>query len=98
MQEASHGRAPAVATGIKRVHPENLVFTYQGDGDLAAIGTAETIHSAARAENITIIFVNNTIYGDDGRSDGANLFSESGYANYAVRQKSRKSGIPDTSQ
>ena len=66
MQEASHGRAPAVATGIKRVHPENLVFTYQGDGDLAAIGTAETIHSAARAENITIIFVNNTIYGMTG--------------------------------
>lgn len=66
MQEAAHGRAPAVATGIKRVHPNNLVFTYQGDGDLAAIGTAETIHSAARAENITIIFVNNTIYGMTG--------------------------------
>lgn len=66
MQEAAHGRAPAVATGIKRVHPKNLVFTYQGDGDLAAIGTAETIHAAARAENITIIFVNNTIYGMTG--------------------------------
>ncbi len=66
MQEAAHGRAPAVATGIKRVHPDNLVFTYQGDGDLAAIGTAETIHSAARAENITIIFINNTIYGMTG--------------------------------
>lgn len=66
MQEAAHGRAPAVATGIKRVHPNNLVFTYQGDGDLAAIGTAETIHSAARAENITIIFINNTIYGMTG--------------------------------
>ncbi len=66
MQEAAHGRAPAVATGIKRVHPNNLVFTYQGDGDLAAIGTAETIHSAARAENISIIFVNNTIYGMTG--------------------------------
>jgi 2-oxoglutarate/2-oxoacid ferredoxin oxidoreductase subunit beta len=66
MQEAAHGRAPAVATGIKRVHPENVVFTYQGDGDLAAIGTAETVHAAARGENITIIFVNNCIYGMTG--------------------------------
>lgn len=66
MQEAAHGRAPAVATGIKRVHPENLVFTYQGDGDLAAIGTAETVHAAARAENISIVFVNNAIYGMTG--------------------------------
>lgn len=66
MQQAAHGRAPAVATAIKRVHPNNLVFTYQGDGDLAAIGTAETIHSAARAENISIIFINNTIYGMTG--------------------------------
>ena len=59
--EASHGRAPAVATGIKRTHPDKIVFTYQGDGDLAAIGTAETVHAAARGENITIIFINNTI-------------------------------------
>lgn len=66
MQEAAHGRAPAVATGIKRVHPEHLVFTYQGDGDLAAIGTAETVHAAARSENITVIFVNNAIYGMTG--------------------------------
>lgn len=66
MQEAAHGRAPAVATGIKRVHPDNLVFTYQGDGDLAAIGTAETVHAAARAENISIVFVNNAIYGMTG--------------------------------
>ena len=66
MQEAAHGRAPAVATGIKRVHPDHLVFTYQGDGDLAAIGTAETVHAAARSENITIIFVNNAIYGMTG--------------------------------
>ena len=66
MQEAAHGRAPAVATGIKRVHPDKVVFTYQGDGDLAAIGTAETVHSAARGENITIIFINNTIYGMTG--------------------------------
>ena len=57
MVEAAHGRAPAVATGIKRALPENIVFTYQGDGDLAAIGTAETVHSATRGENITIIFI-----------------------------------------
>jgi 2-oxoglutarate/2-oxoacid ferredoxin oxidoreductase subunit beta len=63
MQQAAHGRAPAVATGIKRVHPGNVVFTYQGDGDLAAIGTAEIVHAAARGENITTIFVNNAIYG-----------------------------------
>lgn len=66
MQEAAHGRAPAVATGIKRVLPDRLVFTYQGDGDLAAIGTAETVHAAARGENISIIFVNNVIYGMTG--------------------------------
>lgn len=64
--EAAHGRAPAVATGVKRVRPENLVFTYQGDGDLSAIGTAETIHAANRGENITIIFINNAIYGMTG--------------------------------
>ncbi|MBE6886129.1 MAG: 2-oxoglutarate oxidoreductase, partial [Ruminococcaceae bacterium] len=66
MIEAPHGRAPAVATGLKRARPENIVFTYQGDGDLAAIGTAETVHSATRGENITIIFVNNAIYGMTG--------------------------------
>ena len=63
MQQAAHGRAPAVATGIKRVHPDKFVFTYQGDGDLAAIGTAEIVHAAARGEKITVIFVNNGIYG-----------------------------------
>lgn len=66
MVQAAHGRAPAVATGIKRANPDNVVFTYQGDGDLAAIGTAETVHSAARNENITVIFVNNAIYGMTG--------------------------------
>lgn len=66
MHEAAHGRAPAVATGIKRVRPENVVFTYQGDGDLAAIGTAEIVHVAHRAEKITTIFVNNAIYGMTG--------------------------------
>jgi 2-oxoglutarate/2-oxoacid ferredoxin oxidoreductase subunit beta len=63
MQEAAHGRATAVATGIKRVLPDKYVFTYQGDGDLAAIGTAETIHCINRGENITIIFINNAVYG-----------------------------------
>lgn len=66
MIEAPHGRAPAVATGVKRAKPEDVVFTYQGDGDLAAIGTAETVHSATRGENITVIFVNNAIYGMTG--------------------------------
>ncbi len=61
--EAAHGRPPAVATGIKRTLPDRLVFTYQGDGDLAAIGTAEIIHAGARGENITVIFVNNAVYG-----------------------------------
>ncbi len=63
MVQAAHGRAPAVATGVKRVHPGNVVFAYQGDGDLAAIGTAEIVHAAARGEKITVIFVNNAIYG-----------------------------------
>jgi 2-oxoglutarate ferredoxin oxidoreductase subunit beta len=63
---AAHGRAPAMATGIKRVLPDHVVFTYQGDGDLAAIGTSEIIHTASRGENITVIFVNNAIYGMTG--------------------------------
>ncbi|MBQ7799734.1 MAG: 2-oxoglutarate oxidoreductase [Oscillospiraceae bacterium] len=66
MVEAAHGRAPAVATGLKRCMPENVIFTYQGDGDLASIGMAETVHAATRNENITIIFVNNAIYGMTG--------------------------------
>ncbi|MBM3152189.1 MAG: 2-oxoglutarate oxidoreductase [Chloroflexi bacterium] len=64
--EAAHGRAPAMATGVKRVWPDRVVFTYQGDGDLASIGMAETVHAAARGENITIIFINNAIYGMTG--------------------------------
>lgn len=64
--EAAHGRCPAVATGIKRVLPDRIVFTYQGDGDLAAIGTSEIIHAANRGENITVIFVNNGVYGMTG--------------------------------
>ncbi len=66
MVEAAHGRAPAIATGLKRSMPENIIFTYQGDGDLASIGMAETVHAATRNENITIIFVNNAIYGMTG--------------------------------
>ena len=66
MIEAPHGRAPAVATGIKRCRPDNIVFTYQGDGDLASIGAAEITHAATRGENITVIFVNNAIYGMTG--------------------------------
>jgi len=66
MLESAHGRAPAVASGIKRVHPEKLVFTYQGDGDLASIGAAEIIHAAARGEKFTTFFVNNAIYGMTG--------------------------------
>ncbi|MBU1186585.1 MAG: 2-oxoglutarate oxidoreductase [Acidobacteria bacterium] len=66
VQEAAHGRAAAVATGIKRIHPDKLVFSYQGDGDLAAIGTAETIHACNRGENFTFIFINNGIYGMTG--------------------------------
>lgn len=66
MVQAAHGRAPAVATGVKRVVPDGIVFTYQGDGDIAAIGTAEIVHAAARGERITTIFVNNAIYGMTG--------------------------------
>ena len=66
MIEAAHGRAPAVATGVKRVLPDSLVFSYQGDGDLASIGTCETVHTATRGENITVIFINNAIYGMTG--------------------------------
>ena len=66
MIEAAHGRAPAIATAVKRVNPRNIVFAYQGDGDLASIGMAETIHAATRGENITVIFINNAIYGMTG--------------------------------
>lgn len=66
MIQAAHGRAPAVATGVKRTHPDKTVFTYQGDGDLASIGAAEIVHAAHRSENITVIFVNNAIYGMTG--------------------------------
>jgi 2-oxoglutarate ferredoxin oxidoreductase subunit beta len=77
MIQAAHGRAPAVATGVKRVHPDCTVFTYQGDGDLAAIGTAEIVHAAARGERITTIFVNNAVYGmTSGQMAPTSLVSE----------------------
>ncbi len=66
MQQAAHGRAPSLATGVKRTNPDKVVFAYQGDGDLASIGTAEIVHAAARGENITVIFINNAIYGMTG--------------------------------
>lgn len=66
MQQAAHGRAPALATGVKKVKPDTIVFTYQGDGDLASIGMAEIVHAAARGDNITVIFINNAIYGMTG--------------------------------
>lgn len=66
MIQAPHGRAPALATGAKRALPDNVIFTYQGDGDLAAIGTAEIVHAATRGENLTVIFINNAIYGMTG--------------------------------
>ena len=66
MTEVAHGRAPAVATGMKRTNPDNIIFSYQGDGDLAAIGTAEIIHAAHRAEQITVIFINNAVFGMTG--------------------------------
>ena len=75
-QEAAHGRAPALATAVKRLLPDHMVFTYQGDGDLAAIGTAETIHAANRGENIAIIFINNGIYGMTGGQMAPTTLSE----------------------
>jgi len=66
MVEVAHGRAPAVATGMKRTNPDKIIFSYQGDGDLAAIGTAEIIHAAHRAEQITVIFINNAVFGMTG--------------------------------
>ncbi len=93
MQEAAHGRAPAVATGIKRVHPDKVVFTYQGDGDLAAIGTAETVHAASRGENITVIFINNAIYGMTGGQMAPTTPARPGDANLALRPRYKNTGL-----
>lgn len=92
--QAAHGRAPAVATGVKRVLPESVVFTYQGDGDLAAIGTAEIIHAALRGENITVIFVNNAIYGmTGGQMAPTTLLGQRSTTTPAGRE-ARKAGFP----
>ena len=87
MIEAAHGRAPAVATAVKRVHPGNVVFAYQGDGDLASIGMAETVHAATRGENITVIFINNAIYGMTGGQMAPTTPAAPGDADLAVRPR-----------
>ena len=92
--EAAHGRTPAVATGIKRVFPDKVVFTYQGDGDLAAIGTAETIHTANRGENITVIFVNNGVYGMTGGQMAPTTLSGQKTATSVLGRDSKFDGHP----
>lgn len=94
MVQAAHGRAPAVATGIKSVHPDNTVFTYQGDGDLAAIGTAEIVHAAARGENLTTIFANNSIYGMTGGQMAPTTLIEQKSTTTPGGRKGEKNGLP----
>jgi len=99
MAEAAHGRATAVATGIKRVLPDRIVFAYQGDGDIAAIGTAETIHTANRGENITCIFVNNGVYGmTGGQMAPTTLVSQSSTTTPGGRDMNRDGGPLDLSE
>ena len=93
--EAPHGRAPAVATGIRRVRPEAFVLTYQGDGDLAAIGTAEIVHAAARGENITAIFVNNGIYGMTGGQMAPTTLLGQKTTSSPERPRGGHDGLPD---
>ena len=92
--EAAHGRTPAVATGIKRMRPDNIVFTYQGDGDLAAIGTAEIIHAANRGENITVIFVNNGVYGMTGGQMAPTTLAGQKTTTTALGRSLRRDGYP----
>jgi len=92
--EAAHGRTPAVATGIKRVSPDKVVFTYQGDGDLAAIGTAETVHTANRGENVTVIFVNNGVYGMTGGQMAPTTLSGQKTATSVLGRDSKLDGHP----
>jgi 2-oxoglutarate ferredoxin oxidoreductase subunit beta len=105
--EAAHGRAPAMATGIKRVNPDNIVFTYQGDGDLASIGIAEVIHAASRGEKITIIFINNAIYGMTGgqmaptslpgqKTSSSPFGRDVLLAGYPIRMAELLAGLPGT--
>ena len=99
MAEAAHGRAAAVATGIKRVLPDRIVFAYQGDGDIAAIGTAETIHAANRGESITCIFVNNGVYGmTGGQMAPTTLVGQSSTTTPGGRDMNRDGGPLDLSQ
>jgi len=92
--EAAHGRTPAVATGIKRVLPDRLVFTYQGDGDLAAIGTAEIIHAGNRGENISVIFVNNGVYGMTGGQMAPTTLLGQVTATSQFTRRAEKEGFP----
>lgn len=92
--EAAHGRALAVATAIKRVRPENIVFTYQGDGDLAAIGTNETIHAANRGENLTVIFINNAVYGMTGGQMAPTTLLKQKTATTPAGRESKYHGYP----
>ncbi len=94
MGEAAHGRAAALATGLKRVLPDRVVFTYQGDGDIAAIGTAETIHAAARGENITTIFVNNGVYGMTGGQMAPTTILGQSTTTSPGGRKERRDGYP----
>jgi 2-oxoglutarate ferredoxin oxidoreductase subunit beta len=92
--EAAHGRTPAVATGIKRVLPEKLIFTYQGDGDLAAIGTAEIIHAGNRGENISVIFVNNGVYGMTGGQMAPTTLLGQRTATSPFTRRAKQEGFP----
>jgi len=94
MAESAHGRGAAVATGIKRAYPEAVVFTYQGDGDLAAIGTAETIHAANRGENITAIFINNAVYGMTGGQMAPTTLSQQTTTTTPYGRDTRLEGYP----
>ena len=92
--EAAHGRTPAVATGVKRIHPDKLVFTYQGDGDLAAIGTAEIIHAGNRGENLSVIFVNNGVYGMTGGQMAPTTLLGQKTATSQFTRRAEKEGYP----
>jgi len=94
VSEAAHGRTPAVATGMKRVLPDRIVFTYQGDGDLAAIGTSEIIHAANRGENITVIFVNNGVYGMTGGQMAPTTVADQKTATTKKGRKIQRDGFP----
>ena len=94
MVEVAHGRAPAVATGMKRTNPDKIVFSYQGDGDLAAIGTAEIIHAAHRAEQLTVIFINNAVFGMTGGQMAPTTMLGQVTATTHERPSGRWSGLP----